>query len=87
MPEALSYPRELLTRSAAERHEYFANRTVMHTEMARVCEELLGVILEPSNTSLVFLEGPTGGGKTTMLRLIEKRIATRDSVGIEEYAA
>jgi ABC-type nitrate/sulfonate/bicarbonate transport system ATPase subunit len=47
----------------------------MHTEMERVCEELLDVILEPSNTSLVFLVGPTGGGKTTMLRLIEKRIA------------
>jgi hypothetical protein len=75
MPEALSYPCELLTRSPAERSEYFANRTVMHTEMERVCEELLGVILEPSNTSLVFLVGPTGGGKTTMLRLIEKRIA------------
>lgn len=75
MPETLSFPRELLKRSEAERRRYFAERTVMHSEMERVCEELLAVILEPSDTSLVFLVGPTGGGKTTMRRLVEKRIA------------
>jgi len=75
MPETLCYPRELLTRSEAERRKYFAKRTVMHAEMERVCGELMDVILEPSDTSLVFLVGPTGGGKTTLLGLIQKRIA------------
>jgi hypothetical protein len=75
MPETLCYPRELLTRSEAERRKYFAKRTVMHAKMEQVCGELMDVILEPSDTSLVFLVGPTGGGKTTLLGLIQKRIA------------
>src|SRR5271166_6447843 len=75
MPETLSYSRELLTRPEAEQRKYFAERTVMHSEMERVSGELMDVILEPSDTSLVFLVGPTGCGKTTILRLIQKRIA------------
>ena len=75
MPGTLVYSRELITRPAAERRNYFAERTVMHAEMERVCGELMDVILEPSDTTLVFLVGPTGCGKTTILRLIQKRIA------------
>lgn len=77
MPETLAYSSELLTRPAAERRNYFAERTVMHTEMERVCGELMDVILETSDTTLVFLIGPTGCGKTTILRLIQIRIAER----------
>ena len=75
MAEKLSYSRELLACPKAERLKYFAERTVMHSEMQRVCGELMDVILETSDTSLVFLVGPTGCGKTTILRLIQKRIA------------
>jgi energy-coupling factor transporter ATP-binding protein EcfA2 len=75
MPESSLYPRGLLTCPEAERHQYFSERTVMHSEMERVCGDLLDIVLEPSGTSLVFLVGPTGCGKSTIRRLIEKRIA------------
>ena len=75
MSEVERFPRELLSRSPAERREFFTNHTVMHTAMEQACDELVNVILEPSNTSLVFLVGPTGGGKTTLRRLVERRVA------------
>lgn len=75
MPEIERFPRELLSRPPAERREFFTNHTVMHTAMEQACDELMSVVLEPSNTSLVFLVGPTGGGKTTLRRLVERKIA------------
>ena len=78
------FPRELLSRSKRARREYFRDYKVSHTRLQTVCEELLSAILDTGDSSLIFLAGPTGMGKTTLIRLLEARLTRYLLTELEE---
>lgn len=65
---------ELLTASDADKINYFTNFTVVHRLLKQAYEELLDAVNNPGGASLIFLFGPTGVGKTTLLSQVMKII-------------
>ena len=65
---------ELLTASDADKINYFTNFTVVHRLLKQTYEELLDAVNNPGGASLIFLFGPTGVGKTTLLSQVMKII-------------
>lgn len=65
------FPPELLSRPIAERLAYFESKLISHPSLLTASEKLRRVILHPAGTSIVFLYGPTGVGKTTLRRALE----------------
>ncbi len=78
------FPRDLLSRTKRERREYFHGYTVPHTRMKKVCTELVSAALDSSDASLIFFAGPTGVGKTTLIRSVEIKLAERSLKELEE---
>lgn len=70
-----SFPPELLTQPAEDRLAYFSNHTVAHPLLKEADEALMRAILQTTGASLIFVFGPTGVGKTTLLLHIQKRLA------------
>jgi len=67
------FPQELLNQPPAARLSYFKVFTMAHPLLKEAYEKLRSVIREPTGTSLVFVTGPAGVGKTTLrLRLVQK---------------
>lgn len=66
--------RELLTASDAEKINYFINFTVVHRLLKQAYEEFLDAVNNPGGASLIFLFGPTGVGKTTLLAQVMRII-------------
>ena len=81
---AAAFPRELLSRSKRARREYFRDYRVPHTRLRTVCEELMSAILDTGESSLIFLAGPTGVGKTTLIRSLEDRLTRYLLTELEE---
>ncbi|GAB1540692.1 ATP-binding protein [Scytonema sp. NUACC21] len=69
-----SESRELLTASDADKINYFTNFTVVHRLLKKAYEEFLDAVNNPGGASLIFLFGPTGVGKTTLLGQVMKII-------------
>lgn len=69
-----SFPRELLEQSKEERLAYFKAYTVAHAHLSQADDTVWNAIREPAGKLLVFVFGPTGVGKTTLLEHIEKRL-------------
>lgn len=67
------FPRSLLAAPNNERLNYFRAFTIRHPLLLSVYEELWRAILDSNPGSIIFVYGPTGVGKTTLL----DRIATR----------
>lgn len=65
------FPKELLTNPPNERLEFFKNHTVTHPLFEEIFQDLLYAIQDVQPGTLIFLFGPSGVGKTTMLKLIE----------------
>jgi energy-coupling factor transporter ATP-binding protein EcfA2 len=68
------FPRELLTASNAEKINYFTNFTVVHRLLKQAYEDFLDAVNNPGGASLIFLFGPTGVGKTTLLAQVMRII-------------
>ena len=70
------FPPELLTQSAQKRLDYFKapDKTVMHGNLKLAYNQVLRAIQEPAGASIILVMGPSGVGKTTLLRLVEKKI-------------
>ncbi len=67
------FPQELLKHPPAARLNYFKAFTMAHPLLKEAYEKLRGIIREPAGTSLVFVTGPAGVGKTTLrFRLVQK---------------
>jgi hypothetical protein len=66
------FPRELLQQPIAERIAYFENYVMPHPQLSEVARELVHAIHQPAGASLILVYGPTGVGKSTLLRKIIK---------------
>jgi energy-coupling factor transporter ATP-binding protein EcfA2 len=65
---------ELLTASDTEKINYFINFTVVHRLLKQAYENFLDAVNNPGGASLIFLFGPTGVGKTTLMAQVMKII-------------
>jgi hypothetical protein len=74
MTISAGFPHQLLERSAEDRLDYFRNHTVAHAALKEADEAVMQAIEQPAGTSLVFVFGPTGVGKTTLLLHIQKKL-------------
>jgi energy-coupling factor transporter ATP-binding protein EcfA2 len=68
------FPRILLERSAPERRRYFQDYTIAHPHLADVYQQLRDELATVAPGSLIFVCGPSGIGKTTLLRRIEQKL-------------
>src|SRR5437660_250943 len=62
------FPSALLSQPIATRRHYFETKVVAHQRLKEVYEALLHAIRYRAGTSLIFVTGPTGVGKTTLLQ-------------------
>jgi len=64
----------LLTQSPADRLNYFKQYTVAHPALDQADKAIWSALREPAGAALVFIFGPTGVGKTTLLSHIATRL-------------
>ena len=69
------FPRKILNQSSEDRLAYFEQHKIDHPMLKKVFNQLLDARDKPDKGSLLFLYGPTGVGKTTLIeKIIEKLI-------------
>ncbi|MEM0979955.1 MAG: AAA family ATPase [Cyanobacteria bacterium P01_H01_bin.58] len=78
------FPRKLLRQSIKERIAYFDNYTMAHPNLLEAANQLMGTIEEPAGASIVFVLGPTGVGKSTLLRRVSQKIIEAYRTQLEE---
>lgn len=66
-------------KSKAQLLEQFKEYAVLHPKLAKVDLHLMRAIREPTGFAHVLIYGPSGVGKTTMIRQIAKRLNGNDS--------
>jgi energy-coupling factor transporter ATP-binding protein EcfA2 len=69
-----SFPRELLEQSPSARLAYFKAFTVAHPFLQQADTAIWNALREPAGALLIFIIGPTGVGKTTLLTHIQQRL-------------
>jgi hypothetical protein len=68
------FPKELLHQPIAQRIAYFENYTTGHANLLKASESLTHSIHEPAGASLIFVFGPTGVGKSTLLKRVTQKL-------------
>lgn len=61
------FPPHLLNESGASRLDYFKAYTVAHPALKQADQAVWNALREPAGAALIFVVGPTGVGKTTLL--------------------
>ncbi|UBF28556.1 AAA family ATPase [Kovacikia minuta CCNUW1] len=64
------FPRELLNQPVSARITYFQSYTMPHPKLRVAAQKLKYSIHQPAGASLIFVFGPSGVGKSTLLRKI-----------------
>lgn len=80
MPRKLIPPSEPLPADLQERLEVFKKYTVEHAMLICKDDELTQRIWEPGGFAFLLLSGPTGVGKSELLRVVTHRMQTRAQV-------
>lgn len=68
------FPPELLEQPVSERLAYFLGKVVAHPHLQAAHQAVLRALQQPTGASLILVFGPTGVGKTTLRRGIEKHL-------------
>jgi hypothetical protein len=69
-----AFPPELLEQSPEARLDYFKSLTIAHPLLRDADAALKQALQEPAGWSLIFVYGPTGVGKTTLRRRVERHL-------------
>ena len=69
-----AFPPQLMRQPPQARLDYFKTYTVAHPALRLADQAVWNALREPAGASLVFVFGPTGVGKTTLLAQVEKRL-------------
>src|SRR5258708_1028349 len=73
-PEDMGFPPEILTQPMAVKLAYFQNKLIAHPLLKDAYDKLIRTIYHPAGSSLIWVVGPTGVGKTTLLRKTVKQM-------------
>lgn len=68
------FPQDLLGQPPNQRLAYFRSLTIAHPSLCEAYEELQWTIRDSASGSLIFVQGPAGVGKTTLLRRVEQSL-------------
>lgn len=68
------FPAALLKQPIRDRAAYFKNYTMAHPKLLEAAQTLMQTIHEPAGVSILFLFGPTGVGKSTLLRRMSQKL-------------
>lgn len=68
------FPEELLAAPIEQRISYFEDFTIAHPNLLKAAEKLTTSLNEPVGSAIIFLFGPTGVGKTTLLMRTIQRL-------------
>jgi GTPase SAR1 family protein len=68
------FPPDLLSQPKATRIAYFTGLTIAHPLLVHAYEHLRRAVSEASSDSLIFVFGPSGVGKTTMMLRFEQHL-------------
>jgi AAA domain len=84
MNQPKKFPSNLLDLSISDKINYFENYKVNHPKLKEVCDLVMRSIRKPDGASLISVYGPTGVGKTTLRRGIEKQLIEDALLKLEE---
>jgi len=74
MTTSTHFPQELLSQPPDERLAYFKNKIIAHPKLSDLYTEILDDINHPVEISLIMIYGPTGVGKTTLRKRLEREL-------------
>jgi hypothetical protein len=84
MAPQTEFPPELLSQSPDARLKYFQEKVVAHPHLKETHQQLWQTIQQPTGTSLIFVFGPTGVGKTTLRCRLEQQLWEAGQAAIEQ---
>lgn len=78
------FPRTLLNQPALERRRYFRDYTIAHPHLVEVYRRLRDEMTTVDPGSLIFVCGPSGIGKTTLLHRVEQKLTEEMRPDLEQ---
>jgi energy-coupling factor transporter ATP-binding protein EcfA2 len=74
MTNQLHFDSSLLSQPWKDRMQFFRLYMVKHRRLEQVDKDIMAIINEPAGASFMFVVGPTGSGKTTVLEVVYQRL-------------
>jgi DNA polymerase III delta prime subunit len=74
MTTSTYFPQSLLTQSIEDRLAYFEDKIIAHPKLSELYRQILDTIHHPVDVSLLMVYGPTGVGKTTLRKRLQREL-------------